>query len=228
MAKKETTRKHERYHHFMVDCETLGVLPNSNPVLQIAIVEFDPVSFTATGKELTVFLPLVEQLKAGAIADKGTVDWWNKPERAKVLEEVMAGVNAAGTMSDQLLKIYHWLKDACTIEGNNELGKTMFWAKPAAFDYPFIDGLFVKFGIPSPFMFRNVMDMHSYIVSNFINTHRAVQHYEIDFWQAQQMYWDAMKDIEANEEDAHNATHDCHFQIEWLRHAILNPQKYFD
>ena len=104
----------------------------------------------------------------------------------------------------------------------------MFWAKPAAFDYPFIDGLFVKFGIPSPFMFRNVMDMHSYIISNFINTHRAVQHYEIDFWQAQQMYWDAMKDIEANEEDAHNATHDCHFQIEWLRHAVLNPQKYFD
>ncbi|WGH24497.1 exonuclease [Acinetobacter phage EAb13] len=228
MAKKETTRKHERYHHFMVDCETLGVLPNTHPVLQIAIVEFDPVTFTATGKELTMFLPLVEQLKAGAKPDQGTVKWWSEPSKAKVLEEVMAGVNAADTMEKTLLKIYHWLSDACTIEGSTELGKTMFWAKPAAFDFPFIDGLFAKFGVPSPFMYRNVIDVHSFIISNFINTHRATQYYEIDYWQAQQMYWEAMKDIEANEEDAHNATHDCHFQIDWLRNAVLNTQKYFD
>ena len=135
----ETTRKEARYHHFMVDTETLGVLPNCNPVLQIALVEFDPVSFQPTGKELTVFLPLVEQLQKGAVADKGTVEWWNKPERIKALTEVMQGVNKAGTVEEELMKIYRWIETVCKPEGT-EMGKTMFWAKPTLFDYPMVEG----------------------------------------------------------------------------------------
>ena len=34
------TEKH--YRHFMVDCETLGTLPNKHHVLQIAAVLFNP------------------------------------------------------------------------------------------------------------------------------------------------------------------------------------------
>lgn len=228
---KETTRKHDRYHHFMIDSETLGTLPNKHPVLQLALVEFDPITFQPTGNELTVFFPLVEQLQKGRVADQGTIAWWNKPENLKSQTEVMAGVKLAGTMEQELLKVYHWLEKTCRIEGSPDLGKTMFWAKPVAFDYAFIDGLFVEYGIPSPFHYRNVMDMQSYIISNFINLHRATQHHEIDFWQAQQMYWDAMNTIkplaQVSEEDAHNATNDCKFQLHWLREAILNTEKYF-
>ena len=229
---KETTRKPERYHHFMVDSETLGTFPNVTPVLQIALVEFDPYTYQPTGNELTVFLPLVEQIKAGAIPDKNTIEWWNQPKNAKSLAEVMSGVNAAGTMEQELLKIYHWIQKVCCPEYEKEMGKTMFWAKPAAFDYPYIDGLFAKFGVPSPFNYRNVVDMSSYILSNFINVHRTTRHHDIDFWQAQQMYWAAMnaiKDVaQENEEDAHNATNDCKFQLFWLREALLNTEKYFD
>lgn len=232
MAKKETTRKRERYHHFMVDTETLGTLPNQHPVLQMALVEFDSVSFAPTGNELTVFFPLAEQIKAGTSPDPETIKWWNKPENLKSQTEVMAGVNAAGTMEQELMKVYKWIEQVCRPEGVTELGKTMFWAKPASFDYAFVDGLFFRFGITSPFHYRNVIDMHSYIISNFVNTHRATQHHEIDFWQAQQMYWAAMDTIKPtaqnSDEDAHNAINDCKFQLHWLREAIVNVEKYFD
>ena len=228
---KETTRKHDRYHHFMVDSETLGTLPNKHPVLQIALVEFDPVVFEPTGNELTVFLPLMEQLNAGRQPDPETIKWWNKPENLKSQREVMEGVNSAGTMADELMKIYKWIEETCKVKGK-DLGKSMFWAKPAAFDYAFIDGLFFENKIPSPFHYRNVMDMQTYIISNFINTHRNTQHHEIDFWQAQQMYWAAMDKIKSvaqqSKEDAHNATNDCKFQLHWLREAILNTEKYFE
>ena len=232
MAKKETTRKRERYHHFMVDTETLGTLPNQHPVLQMALVEFDSVSFAPTGNELTVFFPLAEQIKAGTSPDPETIKWWNKPENLKSQTEVMAGVNAAGTMEQELMKVYKWIEQVCRPEGVTELGKTMFWAKPASFDYAFVDGLFFRFGITSPFHYRNVIDMHSYTISNFVNTHRATQHHEIDFWQAQQMYWAAMDTIKPtaqnSDEDAHNAINDCKFQLHWLREAIVNVEKYFD
>lgn len=230
--KKETTRKRERYHHFMVDCETLGTLPNQHPVLQLALVEFDSISFQPTGNELTVFFPLVEQIKAGKAPDPSTVEWWNQPKNLKSQTEVMAGVSAAGTMEEELMKVYRWIEQVCRPEGVKELGKTMFWAKPVAFDFAFIEGLFVQNKITSPFHYRNVIDMHSYIISNFINMHRTTQHHDIDFWQAQQMYWAAMETIkplaQVSEEDAHNATNDCKFQIHWLREAILNTEKYFD
>lgn len=229
---KETTRKHDRYHHFMVDSETLGTLPNKHPVLQLALVEFDSISFTPTGNELNVFLPLVEQLNAGAVADPETVKWWNQPKNLKSQTEVMAGVAAAGTMEEELMKVYKWIETVCRPEGAKELGKTMFWAKPTAFDYAFIDGLYARFGVPSPFHYRNVIDMNSYILSNFINMHRTTQHHDIDFWQAQQMYWASMETtkstIEQSEEDAHNAINDCKFQLHWLREAILNTEKYFE
>ena len=54
----------EVYQPFMVDCETIGTIPNTAPVLQIAVVSFDPDTFEPTD-ELTVYLPLNEQIAAG-------------------------------------------------------------------------------------------------------------------------------------------------------------------
>lgn len=224
-------RRPVKFKHFMVDCETLGVQPNRNPVLQLAIVEFDPDSFVPTGKEKTIFLPLVEQLQMGVTADKSTVEWWGK-QNHDVLKNIMDGVNSALPMEKALLEIYHWVNATCKPEGADNSYHSMFWAKPTLFDYPFIDGLFISKGIPSPFNYRNVIDMSSFIISNFLSVHRATRHYSLDYWMAQQLYWNAMdtvKNSTPNSEDsAHDATSDCKFQLKWLREAVLNTDYYLD
>lgn len=225
-------RRPTKYKHFMVDCETLGTTPNLNPVLQIAIVEFDPVSFKPTGKSIEAFLPLVEQLNKGAVADQGTVEWWGK-QNPEVLKTIMAGVNAAGTLEDELMSIYRWVDSACApCKDNKNKYQSMFWAKPAAFDYPYVDGLFIKAGVPSPFHYRNVTDMSSFITANFLSVHKATKHHDLDFWMAQQLYWNAMDTVKQAqpklEDAAHNASADCLFQIEWLREAFHNTDFYLD
>lgn len=224
-------RRPVKYKHFMVDCETLGTCPNDNPVLQIAVVEFDPVTFTPTGKKKTVFLPLIEQLNMGAEADKNTVAWWGK-QNPEVLKDIMDGVNRADCLENELMKIYLFVDQICKQEESADSYHSMFWAKPAAFDYPFIDGLFIKAGTPSPFNYRNVVDMSSFIISNFLCVHKATKHYDLDYWTAQQLYWNAMdtvkKAMPKESEAAHDATNDCKFQIWWLREAILNTNYYLD
>lgn len=225
-------RRPELYKHFMVDSETLGVTPNLNPVLQLAIVEFDPITFKPTGQTLEIFLPLVEQLNKGAIANKSTVEWWGK-QNPEVLNTIMDGVNNAGSMNDQLMQVYRWVDKICAPDAKHQNKyKSMFWAKPVLFDYPFVDGLFLQHGVPSPFHYRNVIDMSSYIISNFLCVHKATKNYDLDFWMAQQLYWNAMDTVKKTlpevKEQAHNASADCIFQLNWLREAVHNVDFYLD
>lgn len=225
-------RRPDKYKHFMVDCETLGLTPNLNPVLQIAIVEFDLQTFKPTGESLEIFLPLIEQINKGAVADQGTVEWWGK-QNPEVLKTIMAGVNSAGPLAEQLRKIYQWINKICAADDKYpNMYRSMFWAKPTLFDYPYIDGLFIKAGETSPFAFRNVIDMSSYIISNFMSVHKTSRNYDLDIWVAQQLYWNAMATVKlampSENENAHNASADCIFQINWLREAILNVDYYLD
>ena len=209
----------EVYQPFMVDCETIGTIPNTAPVLQIAVVSFDPNTFEPKD-ELTVYLPLNEQIAAGKKADPETVKWWGK-QNPKVLEDILAKVNTAGKLSDELAKITRWVNEKCKLPKGS--AKSVFWAKPVGFDFPFVDGLFHENKVIPAFHYREVMDMHTYIISMYQAVFYQSFNYRLPRGAAVDMYWwfnDYMKEInEKVEEEAHNATSDCYYQLHWLRLA---------
>ena len=225
----------KKFVHFMVDVETLGVIPNKNPVLQIAAVMFDPDTFEPIGDSPTFecFLPLADQLKLGRTPDEGTVKWWSEAKKVEVAKVVFAGVKEAPPLKTQLFAFSDWISEKCKIE--NGYAESVFWAKPTLFDYPFIDGLFLESGVPSPFHFRKVVDMSSYIISAFKNVHYAVNHHTMSHHQAYESYWASFekvrdlekeKDADGERSNAHNASADCIFQLDWLKEAIGNCAYY--
>ena len=79
------------------------------------------------------------------------------------------------------------------------------------------------------------MDMHTYIVSMFQSVFYHTFNYRLPRGAAVDMYWwfnDHMKEKNKKvEEDAHNATSDCYYQLEWLRLAhehIMPLLNYYD
>jgi hypothetical protein len=220
-----TISNEKQYRHFMVDCETLGTLPNRNPVLQIAVVHFNPESFDAL-ESFECFLPLAEQLKMQRIPDQGTVNWWKKQD-PKVSEVIFGGVAKAPPLKNQLEELSNWIASSCKLD--NGFAESVFWAKPAAFDYPFIDGLFVESGIPSPFHFRKVVDIQSYIIGAFKQTHYVLNHYQATHHACVESYWACFEETKRKlkgRDNAHNAAADCLFQLEWLKEAIVNCTQY--
>ncbi|QHJ78714.1 MAG: hypothetical protein [Bacteriophage sp.] len=223
----------KQYRHFMVDCETLGVIPNKNPVLQIAAVLFNSETFEpeldSEGNPISfeIFLPLADQFKLGRTPDAGTVKWWQGASKAKVAKVVFDGVSKAAPLKEQLVKFSDWIADQCELDRG--YAESVFWAKPTLFDYPFIDGLFLESGIPSPFHFRKVVDVHSYIIGTFKSVHQATKYYPMSHHIAYESYWAAFQTIKNRSkkaDDAHNASADCIFQLEWLKEAVLNCSHY--
>ena len=217
----------------MVDCETLGTLPNRNPVLQIAAVQFNPETFEPLLNEdqsinsFECFLSLREQIQFGRTPDADTVKWWQKPDKAEVAKIVFAGVSNAPNMVETMNTFSDWISNNCKLE--NGFAEAVFWAKPVAFDYPFIDGLFLDSGVPSPFHFRKVMDMHSYIISALKATHYALNHYQLSQHVATEIYWatfEKTKKAHKGRKDAHNASADCIFQLDWLKEVMDNCAHY--
>ena len=227
-------RIEKQFVHFMVDFETLGVIPNKNPVLQVAAVKFDSVEFEACKNEdgsivaFEAFLPLADQIKLGRKPDAGTVAWWSKPDKKEVAEVVFKGVQEAPPLKEQLEKFANWVAAECR-QPDGSYAESVFWAKPTLFDYPFMDGLFLETGVPSPFHFRKVMDMHSYIVSALKNVHYAVNHYQMNHHVATETYWYAFEKVRRlhkGRKDAHNASSDCIFQLDWLKEISSNLGHY--
>ena len=223
-------RIEKQFVHFMVDFETLGVIPNKNPVLQIAAVKFDSVEFEACKNEdgsivaFEAFLPLADQIKLGRKPDAGTVAWWSKPDKKEVAEVVFKGVQEAPPLKEQLEKFANWVAAECR-QPDGSYAESVFWAKPTAFDYPFIDGLFVESNVPSPFHFRKVVDVASYITSALKNTHYVLNHYHMTQHIAVESYWAAFEKVKKahkGRKDAHNASADCIFQLDWLKESIDN------
>lgn len=213
------------YQPIMVDCETIGLQPNKNAVMQIAAVAFDPVTF-APQEEITIYLPLVEQIKSGRVADPKTVEWWGN-QNAKVLQDIMDEVAKCGSVADELQKLTDWVTEKC--RRGKTFAKATFWAKPVAFDFPFVDGLYQDAKVTPVFSYREVMDMHTHIVTMFQSIFYHTYNYPLPRGAAVDMYWwfnDYMKELDENVKDsAHNATADCYYQLQWLKlaHELCMP-----
>lgn len=180
-----------RFKHVMVDCETLGVMPNRNPIIQIALVPFCLDTLTI-GEGIS--LGLDYRTQKDRVVDMGTVQWWqSKPQwvKDKISAEMFDGVSTR----DKLIQLNnHILKQAIPGE------KIIFWSKPSGFDFPFIDGIYRDNLVSSLFPFWLVMDMGSYCMGR-LGMDREL--------------YDSLK-AERDEATAHDAQSDCIWQLEWL------------
>lgn len=220
------------YCPIMVDCETLGLTPNRNPVLQIAMVSFCPETFEPK-EAFEIFLPMAEQLAKGNVVEQSTLDWWSK-QNPKVVSHIAKGIEDAKTMDVSLVELYKWVESQTQKYLKNakkkpDVVKSLFWAKPTLFDYPFIEGLFRQHKQISPFHYQQVMDMKSYLMGMFQTAFFLTYKYQLPHGVAQDMYWlfndySKIKNPKV-EDDAHNATADCYYQIEWLQWSQLNLDK---
>lgn len=224
------------FQPIMVDCETLGLSPNENPIIQLAMVSFDAKTFQPI-EEFEIFLPLEEQLQSGLKADQSTVDWWAK-QHPKVVQHIADGLAQAPRIDEALQTTYHWVNkqvcDHAQRTGNNNT-KSVFWAKPVGFDFPFVDGLFRRHQQISPFHYQQVVDMKTHILAQLKSVFFYTYKYELPEGAAQDMYWLfndwAKKQNKDRAEDAHNATADCHYQLEWLawtKMHLSNILAYYD
>ena len=217
------TNADTEFLHIMVDNETLGIQPNRNPVLQMALVYFDPENFTVNDTK-AVYFPMDEQIQKGRVVNKETVDWWGKPERRDVLNTILGEMNQAKPCEEGLWEIYRWLDDLRKTVGGGKAVKTVFWAKPVGFDYPFVDGLFLDHGVPSPFHYQQVIDMCSHITSMLKAAFFHTYHRQLPHGVALDMYWRLRIKTTQEEAGAHNAINDCLYQIKWLKIATENTK----
>lgn len=165
----------------MVDIETGGLDIDHAPILQISAVRFNIKELTLDSNVFDMCL----MVPSGRYWDEGTRDWWQG--QPHVLEMIQSRARDPRTV---LQKFAAWVR---------EYDSPNFWSKPTIFDYPFIESYYKQFELTSPFHFRNVIDMRSFMVG---------RHYP-----EEAPRWDKEIPFEG---DAHNALDDVFHQIKAL------------
>jgi hypothetical protein len=132
---------------WMIDIETTGLRPDKAAILSIGAVHFDRETFEPG----TAHYWSVEMLD-GRAWDDATKAWWERQDG----QAYAKAVTAEGRMPAGIV-----LTEMAALIG----AEPFFWAKPAHFDYPFVEGYFAELGLKSPFSHRRVIDVRSWIAS---------------------------------------------------------------
>jgi hypothetical protein len=127
------------------DVETDGPIPGPHSMLSFA-----SAAFTADKKAVGTFTANLETLP-GATADPATTSWWQQhPE---------AWMAARADVQDPAVvmpRYVHWLQSL--------LGKPVFVAYPAGFDFLFVYWYLIRFAGESPFSF-SALDVKTYAMA---------------------------------------------------------------
>lgn len=184
----------QQFNHWMADCETLGTMPNRNPIIQLSLVPFDLETLTI-GKGIS--LGFDYRTQTNRVTDPATVKWWqSKPQTVKdtLSQQMFDGRETR----DKLIELNQFVLGQ--IDNSKPI---IFWSKPSGFDYPFMEGIYKDNCASSPFPFWLVRDMGSHCIGRLGGD------------------WDAMTQYHAlkaqrNQDTAHDAMADCLWQLEWL------------
>lgn len=129
-------------NHIMVDVETTGLNPQTAAIIQIGAAKFDP----RVGGDVTDTFSICLKRLGSRRWEDGTARFWQG--HAEVLNNIEA---QAISPQDALQLFASWAGD-----------RPVFWAKPAHFDFPFVESHLQECGIKSPFNFRKVIDAQSF------------------------------------------------------------------
>ena len=133
----------------MVDIETTGRDPERTAMIQLAGVRFnfnEQIIDTANMFNKSLMIP------DNRYWEEDTRQWWGKQKR-----EVLQGIFASMEPTREVMqKFADWV-------GPPQNKPVRFWAKPVTFDYQFVLSYLKQYEIHSPFHYRWVTDMNSFI-----------------------------------------------------------------
>lgn len=130
-------------NHIMVDIETTGPDSHKAAIIQIAAVKFqldEPIKSNH-------FCRNVSMDGTGRVWEEGTRKFW--ADHGDVLTSIERYAEPAANV---LRALSNWAGD-----------DPVFWAKPTIFDFPFVEQYYYQFNVQSPFSFRRVRDMRSFM-----------------------------------------------------------------
>lgn len=133
----------------MIDLETLGVNEDAI-VLSIGAVFFD-VETGELGQSYYVELDADEQLKLGRKINYSTILWWIKQSEAAKMALKEQGEN----VGPALKRFKLWVENV----GGPDVRP---WGNGSMFDIGIIESLLIKYDIPIPWSFRNIMDLRTF------------------------------------------------------------------
>jgi DNA polymerase III epsilon subunit-like protein len=151
-----------------------------------AILQIAGVRFNRHTKEIDTasFFDRCLTIPPNRFWSESTREWWmGKPD---VIRPILARAEPAKMV---LQAFQDWVLDGPSIEPK------AFWGKPITFDYMFLSSYFRQFEIENPFHYRECMDLNSYIAGRGHNDRRK--------------FWKGIEPVGS----AHNALHDCLYQI---------------
>lgn len=158
-----------------------------------AIIQLAAVRFNLDTKEIdTKVFNGCMTLPVGRYWDEGTREWHMHPDREKTLIWILQNSEDPAIV---MRRFFDWVTDGSAI------CPKVFWAKPTTFDYTFVASYFRQFGLMMPFHYREANDLNSYI--------RGRGHRDVN------KFWKGIEPVG----DAHNALHDCFYQIKGLFNA---------
>jgi hypothetical protein len=179
----------KEFTDLMVDIETGGTNGSRNPLLQIAARPFNLATMQVSRTTFDRCL----QIPKNRHWDEGTRNWWNdKPEKQKILREIMARAE----WPLHVMEAFHHF--------GFSLGKKVrFWSNHTL-DWDFIEAYFIDHNVENPFKYYNFRDLYSVI-------HGIQGGGEID---------KALRP-EEDVNQAHNAMYDVDRQIQWLMNELV-------
>lgn len=134
----------------MVDLETTGTNAEHCNILQLAGVAFNPFAGTVSNDMFCQSM----YPRPTRYWDEDTRNWWNKRP------DVLAKVRANPRMPAEVMQAFQAWVLKHTMPGE----PIYFWAKPTTFDFNFVESYFRELEIISPFHFRTVIDMRSFLI----------------------------------------------------------------
>lgn len=135
-------------NHYMIDVETTGTNPQQTSMIQLAAVAFNPDKGTISGD---LFSRSLFEMP-GRFWERGTQKFWD--DKKPILNRIQAGaIEPKTAMRD----FFNWVLK------HNQGAEPIFWSKPTTFDWCFVDEYFTRTDVSSPFSFRSVIDMRSWL-----------------------------------------------------------------
>lgn len=151
-----------------------------------AIIQIAAVRFNRHTKEIDTssFFDRALVMPSDRYWSESTREWW------MTMPNVIKPILARAEPPELVMQAFQdWVLDGPGIEPR------AFWGKPITFDYMFLNSYFRKYGIENPFHFRECIDLNSYIAGRGHADRRK--------------FWAGIEKVG----DAHNALHDCFYQI---------------
>lgn len=131
----------------MIDLETTGTDPSNNAIIQIAAIRFD-----YERREIGSVFCRSLAIPYGRYWDEGTREWWAK------MPDLFSRIMATAGPPEMVFKDFQtWCLNTAPFSGDQRL-----WAKPAHFEFPFLQSYARQFGLDLPFHYRNVVDLNSF------------------------------------------------------------------